>query len=88
MSIVVIFTPTGGPFCTLTGTVTGNSAEITPGQTCPDAGLNLGWTAVVKSGQATLDGDRLVLEVEGETERPYGDSTQSGEFEYRFEGTR
>ncbi len=88
VTIVVIFTPTGGPFCSLTGTVNGNSADIAPGQTCPEAELNLGWTASVTSGKATLDGDQLVLEVEGDLEAQPGGDPRTGKFGYRFEGSR
>jgi len=88
VTIIVIYTPTGTPFCSLSATVSGNRAEVAPDQTCPDSELNLGFSAVVTSGKATLDGDRLVLEVEGDAELPAGNDTRVGDFEYRFEGTR
>jgi len=88
VTIIVIYTPTGGPFCSLSGTVAGNSANIGPGQTCPDEGLDLGFSGVVTSGKATLEGDRLVLEIEADIEAERGNDTISGKLEYRFEGDR
>jgi hypothetical protein len=88
VQIVVIYTPTGGPFCTVSAQVKDNVATIAAGQTCPDAGIGVGFSGTVTSGTAKVTGRRLVIDVELDIETTTPGQRQTGTAGYHFEGWR
>jgi hypothetical protein len=88
VKIVIIYTPTGDPFCTLEARVKGNVATITAGQTCPDQSGGSPFSGTVTSGTAKLSGRRLTVDLEADIEVEMGDERGTGKLVYHFEGER
>jgi hypothetical protein len=88
VKIIIIYTPTGDPFCTLEAQVKGNVATITAGQTCPDQSGGSPFSGTVTSGTAKLKGQRLTVDLEADIELETGDGHATGTLVYHFEGER
>lgn len=81
--ISIINSSNGDVICALRASVSGNRATVEAGQTCfgeEDSG------ARISKGNATLDGDRLVVEFEGSIEESDEDIAEHDS--YHFDGTR
>jgi hypothetical protein len=88
IKIVIIYTPTGDPFCTLLGKVNGSRVTISAGQTCPEQVGGSSLSGTVTSGSAQLTGDRLTVELEADIEIEIGGRRAQGSMQYHFEGDR
>jgi len=79
--ISLVSSASGEVICSMKNRVTGNRAELEPGESCPPLRL---LSPLTLEGSDKLDGDTLVVELEGRGSFPAGDV----EVEYRFEGKR
>jgi hypothetical protein len=79
--ISLVSSASGEVICSMKHRVTGDRAELEPGESCPPLRL---LPPLTIEGTAKLDGDTLVVELEGEGSFPAGEV----EVEYRFEGKR
>lgn len=86
--IVIINTATGEDMHALRALVSGNLAEIEPGQPCFAPEGQTAFAAEVMAGTALLEGDRLTLEARGELSLEIADQQVHGDLEYTFEGSR
>jgi len=88
IEIVIIYTPTGGPFCTLKARTEGNRATIDVGQTCPDPDVAESLGGAVTGGTAELEADRLSVDLEADLQGPILANCPNGALVYHFEGDR
>lgn len=89
VDFVLVDSSNGKDICTLSSTLKDGTAALTPGQRCfEQSGENVSIGAVVTRGVATLDGNRLRLQVQLDVEMHLGDTEATGTLEYRFDGTR
>ncbi len=83
--LVVVDSSNGNPLCSLNADATGGKATIRADQSCF---ASEGMTATVVEGDAKLDGDRLVFDVQIAVEVDAGDISMDGEIAYHFDGKR
>lgn len=83
--ISLVSSASGEVICALKHRVTGDRAALEPGEFCPPLRL---MSPLTVEGSAKLDGEALVVELEGHGKFPVGDETIDIDVEYRFEGKR
>jgi hypothetical protein len=83
--LVVVDSSNGNPLCTLNADATGTTATIHADQSCFGSE---GMSATVVDGDAKLEGDRLVFDVQVAVEVDAGDVSMEGEIAYHFDGKR
>ena len=83
--LVVVDSSNGNPLCSLNADATLGKATIRADQSCFGSE---GMTATVVEGDAKLEGDRLVFDVQIAVEVDAGDVSMSGEIAYHFDGKR
>jgi hypothetical protein len=83
--LIVVDSSNGSPLCSLNADATGSTATIHADQSCFGSE---GMTATVVEGQAKLEGDRLVFDVQITVEVDAGDVSMDGEIAYHFDGKR
>lgn len=83
--LVVVDSSNGTPLCSLNADATGAKATIRADQSCFGSE---GMTATVVEGDAKLEGDRLVFDVQIAVEVDAGDVSMDGEIAYHFDGKR
>ncbi len=83
--LIVVDSSNGTPLCSLDADATGTTATIRADQSCF---ASEGMTASVTDGNARLEGDRLIFDVQIAVEVDAGDVSMSGEIAYHFDGKR
>ena len=83
--ISVVDSSKGDVMCALNATVAGTTATLELGQTCFGSGDS---APEILSGSATIECDRLTLDLTAATEIELEDDIRSGEMDYHFEGKR
>jgi hypothetical protein len=86
--IALVNSENGDDICELGADVTGNVAEIEPGQPCFVPEGQSDFQAEVTGGTAVLEGERLTLEARGQLSLSIADRDHSGELDYSFRGKR
>ena len=86
VEITLINSANGDPLCTIEARVSGNDAEVTPGQECFSEGSAV--QGSVSSGKARLEKEQLILDLDVALELSFGPETRSGNLDYHFEGSR
>jgi hypothetical protein len=82
VALISLVSSAGGEvICSMKNRVTGDRAELEPGESCPPLRL---LPPLTLKGSAKLDGDRLVVDLEGHGTFPAGDVDVA----YHFEGQR
>jgi hypothetical protein len=75
----------GKVICGVKARVTGNRAELEPGESCAPLDLR---PPLKLEGKAKLTGDELELDLEAHGEFPIGEESVAVDVEYHFEGKR
>jgi hypothetical protein len=83
--LIVVDSSNGNPLCSLNADATGTTATIRADQSCFGSE---GMTATVTEGNARLEGDRLIFDVQITVEVDAGDVSMDGEIAYHFDGKR
>jgi hypothetical protein len=83
--ISLVSSASGEVICAMKHRVTGERAELVPGEFCPPLRL---MSPLTVEGRAKLDGDALVVDLEGHGRFPVGDESIDFDVEYHFEGKR
>jgi hypothetical protein len=83
--LIVVDSSNGNPLCSLNADATGTTATIRADQSCFGSE---GMTATVTEGDARLEGDRLIFDVQIAVEVDAGDMSMTGEIAYHFDGKR
>ncbi len=81
----IIDSSKGDVMCALDATLDGDTATLEVGQTCFGQG---DFAPEIMSGTATIECDRLTLDLTAATEIELEDDVRSGELQYHFEGKR
>lgn len=87
IAITLIDSTNGSTICTLSAKTQGNRADVAPGQACFGTG-SPEVKSVVKSGTATVNGNRLTFDMLIEMELELEGRQAQGSIDYHFEGTR
>jgi hypothetical protein len=85
VALTLINSSNGDPICTLQAAVQGNVATLTPGQTCFGNGA---LAPAVTRGKATVNGTRLVFDMELAIDVQRGGQRATGTVVYHFDGKR
>jgi len=89
VDLVLVDSSNGKDICTLVATLGVAGATVTPGQKCFEQnGGDASATASIKTGTATLDGARLVVDLSLDFEMHVPDQDATGTLDYHFDGTR
>jgi len=87
LAFTFIDSSNGKDICTLTASVSGKKATLTPGQKCW-GGDGEAMSGTLTRGTATFDDKKLVIDSDFDLEVGSGEFRMSGTLGYRFEGTR
>lgn len=89
LDIVLVDSSNGKDICTLTATIGDLGATIAAGQKCfEQTGGEASATATIRTGTATIDGRRLIVDLELAFEMHVPDQDAKGTLAYHFDGTR
>lgn len=89
LTFVLIDSSNGNDICSLSGKITDAGTTIDPGQKCfEQSGDDSSTSATVTEGTATVDGNRLVFEMNLDFAMSIGDRDLTGTLQYRFQGKR
>lgn len=89
VGIALVDSSNGKDICVLRAEVKGTRAIIEPGLPCFEQSTpNVDVGAKVESGTATIEGDRLVVDMALSMEMQFGDRSTQGTLRYHFAGTR
>jgi hypothetical protein len=89
LTFVLIDSSNGSDICSLSGKITDTGTTIDPGQKCfEQSGDDSSTSATVTEGTATVDGNRLVFEMNLDFSMSIGDRELTGTLQYRFQGKR
>ena len=89
LDVVLVDSSNGKDICTLSATMGALGATITPGQKCfEQTGSDASATATIRTGTATVDKRRLIVDLELDFEMHVPDQDAKGTLVYHFDGTR